>query len=63
MSAWREHGGTAIGGEEMLLYQAMIQVWLMTGIWDADPPSAGACDRKRDQVLESAMREALEEAL
>ena len=39
MQAWRSCGGTAIGGEEMLLYQAMIQVWLMTGIWDDDPPT------------------------
>lgn len=62
MSVWREHGGTAIGGEEMLLYQAMIQVWLMTGIWDADPPSAPV-DRSRGEALGSAMREALEEAL
>ncbi len=39
MQAWRQQGGIAIGGEEMLLYQAMVQVWLMTGIWDDDPPS------------------------
>ena len=29
--AWRNRGGLAIGGEEMLLYQAILQVWLMTG--------------------------------
>lgn len=39
MQAWRQQGGIAIGGEQMLLYQAMVQVWLMTGIWDDDPPS------------------------
>lgn len=37
MQAWRRQGGYAIGGEEMLLYQAMIQVLLMTGMWDGDP--------------------------
>ncbi|MCI1833500.1 MAG: shikimate dehydrogenase [Bifidobacterium tibiigranuli] len=29
--AWSQAGGTAIGGEEMLLYQAIVQVCLMTG--------------------------------
>ena len=46
MQAWRSCGGTAIGGEEMLLYQAMIQVWLMTGIWDNDPPTEPPAIRK-----------------
>lgn len=63
MKVWRSRGGTAIGGEEMLLYQALIQVYLMTGVWDGDPPSEGMDDPKRDSALESAMREALEEAL
>ena len=63
MKAWKEHGGATIGGEEMLLYQAMIQVWLMTGVWDGDPPSEAMDDSKRDSALESAMRKALEEAL
>ncbi|MBT1173415.1 shikimate dehydrogenase [Bifidobacterium sp. MA2] len=67
MRAWRERGGRAIGGEEMLLYQAVVQVLLMTGIWDDDPPSDA--DRRLQDVttdddqLEMAMRRALEEAL
>lgn len=67
MQAWRDRGGHAIGGEEMLLYQAVIQVLLMTGIWDGDPPSDA--DRRLQDVttdddqLEMAMRRALEEAL
>lgn len=67
MRAWRERGGHAIGGEEMLLYQAIIQVLLMTGVWDGDPPSDA--DRRLQDVttdddqLEMAMRRALEEAL
>ena len=63
MKAWMGHGGATIGGEEMLLYQAMIQVWLMTGVWDGDPPSEAMDDSKRDSALESAMRKALKEAL
>ena len=67
MEAWRAHGGHAIGGEEMLLYQALVQVLLMTGIWDDDPPS-DADQRLQDTTteddqLEIAMRKALEEAL
>ena len=54
--------GTAIGGEEMLLYQAMIQVWLMTGIWDNDPPTEPTSHQKVE-ALEHAMRSALKEAL
>lgn len=67
MQAWRSRGGHAIGGEEMLLYQAVIQVLLMTGVWDGDPPSDA--DRRLQDVttdddqLEMAMRRALEEAL
>ena len=61
MQAWRQQGGIAIGGEEMLLYQAMVQVWLMTGIWDDDPPS-GMVDQDCTARLEQAMRIALEEA-
>ena len=67
MQVWRSHGGHAIGGEEMLLYQGLIQVLLMTGIWDDDPPSDA--DRRLQDVttdddhLEIAMRRALEEAL
>ena len=67
MEAWRSRGGTAVGGEEMLLYQALVQVLLMTGEWDGNPPS----DAERrlqdvtvdDDALEIAMRHALEEAL
>ena len=67
MEGWRAHGGHAIGGEEMLLYQALVQVLLMTGIWDDDPPS-DADQRLQDTTteddqLEIAMRKALEEAL
>ncbi|NMM97998.1 shikimate dehydrogenase family protein [Bifidobacterium olomucense] len=67
MKAWRNRGGRAIGGEEMLLYQALVQVLLMTGIWDTDPPS-DADQRLQDTTteddhLEIAMRKALEEAL
>ncbi|WP_432624504.1 shikimate dehydrogenase family protein [Bifidobacterium sp.] len=62
MLAWRSHGGTAIGGEEMLLYQAMVQVWLMTGIWDDDPPSH-PINQQKVNALEHAMRATLEEAL
>ncbi len=62
MQAWRQRGGTAIGGEEMLLYQAMVQVCLMTGIWNNDPPS-GMINQDRTARLEQAMRIALEEAL
>ena len=67
MSAWRAHGGLAIGGEEMLLYQALVQVLLMPGEWDGDPPSdwqARLGDAATDDdALEIAMRKALEEAL
>lgn len=31
MVAWRDRGGLAIGGERMLLHQAVAQVLLMTG--------------------------------
>ncbi len=66
MQVWREGGGTALGGEEMLLYQALVQVLLMTGIWANDylsdggviPPAGISGD-----ILEQAMRTALEEVL
>jgi shikimate dehydrogenase len=67
MQAWRACGGQAIGGEEMLLYQALVQVLLMTGIWDNDPPSDADMRLQNttteDDHLEIAMRKALEEAL
>ena len=53
--AWRAKGGLAIGGEEMLLWQAILQVILMTG--------ADTADSSLMDVLEPAMRHALEEAL
>lgn len=48
-------GRLAIGGEEMLLWQAILQVILMTG--------ADTADSSLTDVLEPAMRHALEEAL
>ncbi|WEV68595.1 shikimate dehydrogenase [Bifidobacterium sp. ESL0775] len=53
MQAWRSAGGTAVGGEEMLLYQAIAQVRLMT----AGAHTIGTAD------FEQAMRSALQEAL
>ncbi|WEV65070.1 shikimate dehydrogenase [Bifidobacterium sp. ESL0764] len=53
MQVWRSHGGTAIGGEEMLLYQAIAQVRLMT----VGAHIIGTAD------FEQAMRNALQEAL
>jgi shikimate dehydrogenase len=40
----------------------MIQVWLMTGIWDNDPPTEPTSHQKAE-ALEHAMRSALKEAL
>lgn len=53
MQVWRSNGGTAIGGEEMLLYQAIAQVRLMT----VGAHIIGTAD------FEQAMRSALQEAL
>lgn len=61
MQAWRARGGTAIGGEEMLLYQALAQVRLMTGPQDGD--FADDEDSHLNETLERSMRAALEEAL
>lgn len=62
--AWSQAGGLSIGGEDMLLYQAIGQVCLMTGRgaerWNGDQPAAMA---EVDAPLEDAMREALLEAL
>lgn len=66
MQAWRDGGGAALGGEEMLLYQALVQVQLMTGIWTADCFSERNDPLRAVQdtdTLEHAMRTALEEAL
>ncbi|WEV76114.1 shikimate dehydrogenase [Bifidobacterium sp. ESL0800] len=53
MQVWCANGGTAIGGEEMLLYQAIAQVRLMT----VGAHIIGTAD------FEQAMRSALQEAL
>jgi shikimate dehydrogenase len=53
MRAWRAASGIAIGGEEMLLYQAIAQVRLMT---------VGELKIKKTD-FEQAMRSALQEAL
>lgn len=71
MKAWRAQGGTAIGGEEMLLYQAVAQVMLMTGKWSEDKTCNIAATSEGnnrienivDPALITAMRAALEEAL
>ncbi|MCH9276018.1 shikimate dehydrogenase [Bifidobacterium amazonense] len=57
--AWRAKGGLAMGGEEMLLYQAILQVRLMTGA-EGEAALAG---RDAMTTLEPPMRRALEEAL
>lgn len=59
IQAWREKGGLALGGEEMLLYQAVLQVILMTG----EEGRAALEGRDPMETLEPAMRQALEEAL
>lgn len=53
MQVWRSGSGVAIGGEEMLLYQAIAQVRLMT---------VGEPKMKKTD-FEQAMRSALQEAL
>ncbi|WEV64814.1 shikimate dehydrogenase [Bifidobacterium sp. ESL0732] len=53
MQIWQKNGGAAIGGEEMLLYQAIAQVRLMT----VGAHIIGTTD------FEQAMRSALQEAL
>lgn len=55
MRAWRDRGGLAIGGEQMLLMQAVLQVVRMAG--------GDATDGDLMEVIEPAMRHALEEAL
>lgn len=62
MKAWERLGGVALGGEEMLLYQAVAQVLLMTGL-AADDDFDAVDARAPHDALERAMREALEEAL
>ncbi|WP_423752719.1 shikimate dehydrogenase [Bifidobacterium crudilactis] len=53
MTAWRDKGARAIGGEMMLLYQAIPQVALMTGIDEHSMPSD----------IDMAMLQALQEVL
>lgn len=62
MKVWERLGGVALGGEEMLLYQAVAQVLLMTGL-AADGDFDAVDARAVHGPLEQAMREALEEAL
>ncbi|RSX56017.1 shikimate dehydrogenase [Bifidobacterium dolichotidis] len=64
MNAFSQADGTSISGIEMLIYQAIAQVLLMTGV----DPSFNADDVQSGQpnvlgMLENAMRTALEEAL
>lgn len=59
INAWRAKGGVAIGGEEMLLYQAILQVKLMTG----QSGQARLQGHDAVEILESPMRKALEEVL
>ena len=47
MTAWRSAGGTAVGGERMLLHQAGEQVRLMTG----RPAPLAAMDAALGEVL------------
>lgn len=62
MRAWRDCGGVAIGGEQMLLHQAVAQVTLMTGM--AAPYDYDSCvDEPHNLPLETAMAQALQEAL
>ena len=56
MAAWRARGAQTIGGQEMLLYQAILQVAYMTG-------AVSATDRNFMDTIEQPMRQALEEAL
>ncbi len=79
VTQWRRTGGLAIGGEEMLLYQAMLQVMLMTGKGQRTPqvilPTDSSSSDRSIQVrassrtpsvdirLENAMRTALQEVL
>lgn len=66
MQVWRDGGAIALGGEEMLLYQALVQVLLMTGMWASDYFSDGGAlppETIDIGILEQAMLMALEEAL
>ena len=56
MRVWSDRGALAIGGQEMLLYQAILQVARMTG-------SGSIADLDVLDTIEQPMRQALEEAL
>lgn len=62
MNAWQHAGGLAIGGQEMLLYQAVAQVLLMTGYAQPGDFDTYGHEPKHPRV-EQAMRTALEEVL
>ncbi|MEE1296649.1 MAG: shikimate dehydrogenase [Bifidobacterium sp.] len=62
MDTWHALGGQAIGGQWMLLYQAVAQVMLMTGM-GAGTRFDSLHDAPRHPELEAAMGRALEEAL
>lgn len=62
MQAWRQQGGIGHWRRADAVVSGQVQVWLMTGIWDDDPPS-GMVDQDCTARLEQAMRIALEEAL
>ena len=56
MRVWSDRGALAIGGQEMLLYQAILQVVRMVG-------SQSTTDLGMMDIIEQPMRQALEEAL
>jgi shikimate dehydrogenase len=69
---WSQAGGLSIGGEEMLLYQAIGQVHLMTATSRGGDPRTVSWPREGfsptdghevDVVLENAMRTSLWEAM
>lgn len=56
MRVWSDRGALAVGGQEMLLYQAILQVARMIG-------SGSIADLEVLDTIEQPMRQALEEAL
>ena len=63
MQVWRAHGGLAIGGERMLLHQAVAQVLLMTGSAVGTDFDTLTNNLPQTATLEQAMWEALEKEL
>ncbi|WEV71688.1 shikimate dehydrogenase [Bifidobacterium sp. ESL0790] len=53
MKTWNAFGGTIIGGEEMLLYQAIDQVLLMTGIRAPGEPYDANSSQKNQRITAS----------